>query len=165
MTRLQKFQKTKKGLVSRIYFNQIESSKRRGHDIPSYTQNELFEWVCSVPFFDSIYNNYVLSGYQKMLVPSVDRINDNLPYTFDNIQLMTWRENKDKAHRDMRIGKLTHGTKPQIPIIQYDLEGNIIFEHHSIMSASRETGVDDGNIVKVCKGFRKTAGGYKFKYK
>ena len=34
----------------------------------------------------------------------VDRLNDYKGYSFDNIQLMTWQENKDKGHRDCLNG-------------------------------------------------------------
>lgn len=47
-----------------------------------------------------------------------------------------------------------------IPIIE--LESLTTFD--SIGEASRKLGVPAGNICKVCKGERKSAGGYKFKY-
>lgn len=40
----------------------------------------------------------------------------------------------------------------------------IIKIFNGIKEASRETGANSGSIVKVCKGIRQTAGGYKWKY-
>ena len=39
-----------------------------------------------------------------MLAPSIDRKDDYKPYTFDNIQLTTWQQNKAKGHEDCKNG-------------------------------------------------------------
>jgi hypothetical protein len=46
--------------------------------------------------FYELYNNWIDSGYKKSDKPSVDRIDDYKGYSFDNIQLMTWKENNKK---------------------------------------------------------------------
>lgn len=50
-------------------------------------------------------------------------------------------------------------------IIQYDLQGNFIKEFPSTMQIQRELGFDNSSICKVCKGKKKTAYGYIWKYK
>lgn len=47
---------------------------------------------------------------------------------------------------------------------QYDLDGNFIQEYETITQASQSTGVDASKISLVCKGKRKTSGGYVWKY-
>lgn len=42
--------------------------------------------------------------------------------------------------------------------------GEIIETYSGIKIASRQTGTNSGSIVKVCKGIKPTAGGYKWKY-
>ena len=42
---------------------------------------------------------------------------------------------------------------------------NFIKKYSSAAEARRETGVDESGIRKVCKGQRKTAGGYFWTYK
>ena len=46
-------------------------------------------------------------------------------------------------------------------VLQYDLDGNFIREWNCI----KETGIDSSHIINCCKGKRKSAGGYKWRYK
>ena len=53
-----------------------------------------------------------------------------------------------------------------IPILQIEKETNkIIKEWFSIMQVERELGIHHSSIIQCCKGERKTAGGFKWKYK
>lgn len=47
---------------------------------------------------------------------------------------------------------------------QYDINGKFIAEYETITQASQATGVDFSKISAVCKGKRKTSGGYVWKY-
>ena len=51
-----------------------------------------------------------------------------------------------------------------VPVVQMDKNGNIIKVFNSITEASNETGVCGANITAVCKGRRKQASDYKWKY-
>ena len=51
------------------------------------------------------------------------------------------------------------------PILQYDRNGNFIKEYESIKQASEELNKNNSNIVACCKGKRKTAFNYIWKYK
>lgn len=161
------YSKTKDGLITRIYGNQRDSSRKRKHSLPSYTNQELKNWLFDQNLFHELYDNWVKSDFDIRLTPSVDRKKDNLPYSLDNIQLMTWDENYIKSRKDMRDGKLIHGHNPQKPVIQFDLQGNFITEFVSLQQAERETKVSNGRISNVCnrkKNF-KTAGGFKWEFK
>ena len=48
--------------------------------------------------------------------------------------------------------------------MQFDLNMNIIKTFESIIKASNELNISDGNISSCCKGKRKTTGGFKFMY-
>jgi hypothetical protein len=50
-------------------------------------------------------------------------------------------------------------------IVEVDASGNIIKEYISISEASRDTGIDNGNISRVCNGIRKNIKGRFFKFK
>lgn len=52
-----------------------------------------------------------------------------------------------------------------IPIEQLSADGVIIAEYGSILEASIKTGVQKQNICKCCRGERKTAGGFIWKYR
>ncbi|URZ16921.1 NUMOD3 domain-containing DNA-binding protein [Clostridium felsineum] len=52
------------------------------------------------------------------------------------------------------------------PVLQLDKKtGAVIAEFPSMMDAERQTGIYNGNIVKVCRGKQKSAGGYCWQYK
>ena len=51
------------------------------------------------------------------------------------------------------------------PVLQFDLHENFIKEYPSIKDAENENKIATGHISKVCKGTRKTAGGFIWKYK
>ena len=50
-------------------------------------------------------------------------------------------------------------------IIQYSKDGKFIAEYPSIMEAERQTGCNNSHIGSCCKGERKSAGGFIWKYK
>ncbi len=152
--------RTKKGLIARIYANQKRNSKKRGHSLPTYTKQDLREWLMSQPKFHVLYDNWKRLDFHINYVPSVDRKNNNIGYTMANIQLMTWKENKAKGHRDIRSGILTHGVKPQKAVIQLKKDGEFVAKYVSLHEADRQTDINFKNISLCCKGKRKTAGGF-----
>ena len=154
--------KNKNGLITRIYGHQKETSQRRKHEQPTYSKADFTEWIMSQEAFHILYSIWKESGFKRHLVPSVDRINDDKGYTLENIQLMTWEANRKKAERDIKQGKLrTNHT----PVDQLSLDGAFMQAFPSIAQASRETGAHPVSVCQVCTGTRKTAGGYKWKYK
>jgi len=158
------YKKTKSGLVANIYSSQLGSSRSRGHSVPKYTLGELRIWIFSKIEFGPLYQKWVESDYNKNLSPSIDRKDDKKGYSFDNIQLMTWGENKAKAEADMRSGKIKHGHRPQKTVIQYKLDGEELNKFVSAQDAKRQTGVSCGNLASCCRGERETAGGYRWRY-
>lgn len=51
-----------------------------------------------------------------------------------------------------------------IKILQYDLNNNFIKEWNSAHDVQKELGINNANIIQVCKGKRNQAGGYIWKY-
>jgi hypothetical protein len=161
-TRLRETRRTKNGLISQIYRSQKKGSIKRGYPLPLYSKEELIEWANSQSSFNILYNNWVKSGYNKNLTPSIDRINDYKSYTFDNIQLITWEENINKAHAD-RINGINNKTSKAV--LQYSLNEDFIKEYHSLAEAERQTGVFATTITQVCLNKYKQSGGYIWRYK
>lgn len=143
------YRKTKVGVITSIYGSQRASSKRRCHTNPNYSRGELISWCLGQDLFHALYDNWVDSNYDMLDIPSIDRLNDYEPYSFDNIQLMTWRENKAKGHSDEVVGR---NKKKSKAVNQYDLNGNLIATYHSTRNASRITGVHQAGISGVCNG-------------
>lgn len=60
-------------------------------------------------------------------------------------------------------GEVCNGTNDKV-VYQYDLSGNFIKEYKSAHEAARENDIQFTNICKVCRGERKTAGGFGWSY-
>lgn len=60
--------------------------------------------------------------------------------------------------------KRSAGKYHQKRVYQFDKQGNFLNEYESVSEAERQTNVHHGNIVRVCKGERKSAGGFKWSY-
>lgn len=148
-----KKRRTKNGVISNLYSRQLGSCRQRGHNPPNYDLDKLREWCLNNDKFHFLYDEWVESGYKKEKKPSIDRIDNSKTYSFENIQLITWRENNEKAHRELRrkVGK-------------YNLSDVLIKEYDSLKSAQKDTGINYTNISKVCSGKRKKSGGFKWKY-
>ena len=92
------------------------NSRHRGHPLPAFSRKEFDAWVGAQHHFDALWTDYEASGFEKMKRPSVDRLDNSRPYSFDNMRLVTWEENRrawdesaeNKAIRS-RIGKVTGG--------------------------------------------------------
>ena len=66
---------------------------------------------------------------------------------------------------ETKKGKLNKYTKTLCKKIdQYDKEGNFIKMWNSIASIEKELNLKGTHISRVCRGKRKTTGGYIFKY-
>lgn len=94
------FNHTREGLVSIMYTSQKKRSKLRGHPAPSYTKKEFTEWVFDNKDFESLFMEWSYHNFEVDYVPSVDRTNCKLPYTMDNITLMTWDMNREKGYEE-----------------------------------------------------------------
>ena len=55
--------------------------------------------------------------------------------------------------------------RPQTQVLQYSKSGEFIAEYPSIKEAEKQTGCYQGSICNCCKGKRKSAGGFIWKYK
>lgn len=150
-TGLNNFKKTPRGVVNSIYQSEKANSIKRNHPYPTYNLDELYEWVLNNKNFNMLYNNWVNSGYSKDLKPSVDRINSKYGYTFDNIRLVTWKDNLNFHIEDIEKS-----------ILQLDLDGNLIKKYKSINLAARENNLSPGHISRVINNIYtpNTIGGY-----
>ena len=157
------YYKTIDGLITRIYGSQKYSSKDRGHVPPNYSKEKLKDWILAQTNFESLFNNWVSSGYLKDLVPSCDRKDDYQGYSLDRLTLTSWGEHNKKSWSDRKNGANNKDSKA---VFQYTKEGSFIKEHHSIQHADRETGINASNISQCCLGRKyKSAGGYVWRYK
>lgn len=146
------------GVVSSMYSNQRRNSYKRNHPLPEYSQEELYSYVVNHPRFNRIYRDWINSDYDTNLKPSIDRKDDDIHYTMENIELKTWGENNAKGHSDTMKGI---NNKRSYPILQYK-ENELIGEYYSIAEAKRQTGIN-GIASSATTGH--TAGGYSWFHK
>jgi len=145
------FKRTKEGIVGEIYNSQKFSSKQRGHRPPSYTKEQLREWLFCQTLFHKLYNEWKLSNYDTWKKPSVDRFDDSKGYSLDGIQLMTWKQNKQKSSNDIRNGISTSGKRCK-KVFKYDMDMNFIDSYVSASEAQRQNiGSSQGHISAVCR--------------
>ena len=156
------FRKTKKGLIVTIYETQIKKSKLRNHPKPTYSKSELEKWILSQDNFNELYLAWQNSNYFTDLRPSIDRLDNKLGYSFNNIRLVTWYENNHKEFENKKNGINNEFSKS---IIQYDLNMNFIKEHYSIRSASRELNCSHSGIMRCCKLKQSKAYNFIWRYK
>jgi hypothetical protein len=76
-----------------------------------------------------------------------------------NLEWVSQSENIKHAYDNNLIKRYN------IEIEQYTLEGIFLKLYNSLRDAANETNTDSASIINVCKGRRKTAGGFIWKYK
>jgi len=155
------YQRSLVGLVSRIYSNQRRNCRYRGYENPIYTKKELLEFLLSSSKYLELHSDWVNSGYKIGLSPSVDGIDDYKTYSIKNIQVVTWKENRELYYDSVKSGI---NTKDCLPIIKMDLEGNEIEEYFSIAEAGRKNKMRGQNITRAHKK-NTISGGYRWKLK
>ena len=149
-----------KGQAARMYRHQQGNSKQRGHRPPTYSCEEFVSWCLSNPDYIRLHNAWKATGYPVQLTPSADRLDDTKGYSLDNIQLLTWEDNRLKG---------THGrcNGPKDPtVLQYTKFGEYIAAYDNAAQAAQALGKATGraNIVHACAGRVKSAYGYHWKY-
>lgn len=82
-----------------------------------------------------------------------DRIDNNKPHTLDNCVCACWKCNTERSINMLKKN-----------VAQYTLEGAFIKDYESYAEAERQTGICNSHISECCKGIRKTAGGFKWKF-
>ena len=156
------YKRTKVGMLTILYNNQVTSvTKGRVSEI-TYSKQEFIDWCMSQKEFHVLYDNWKRLDYQKAYRPSGDRKDDYLGYTLSNLQLVTWKFNEAKGSSDRKNGI---NNKVSKAVLQYGIDGVFIKEYHSGREAARNNIATSAGISQCCKGLTKQSGGYIWKYK
>ena len=122
---------------------------------------EMFIWL-----FDSTNEGYNISTYDRS---SYKRTDETRRKTSES---MTGEKNPmyGKHHSEDTKRKMSEAHKGKIyantkPILQFSKNGELIAEYSSLTEAERQTGCNNSHICECCKGERKSASGYIWKYK
>lgn len=147
----QRYRKRKIGLITNLY-HKMKNRKGVDFGLKEFRKALLKHWK-----FNFLFNNWVKSGYKKESKPSIDRLNFNLPYSSNNLRLVTWRENRLKGDIEGAIQKMK-------PVIMMCRNGKFVHQFDSIESIVRITGYNQGLISACCSGKRNRTGDFKFKF-
>jgi len=155
------YRRSKDGLITKIYNHQRDNCKARKYNPPTYTKQELKDWLFSQELFHELFKKWEQKNFESRYTPSIDRKDDYKSYTIENIKITTWNNNRKKHHNDRKNGI---NNKVSKAVMQYSMDNMKIKEYHSAREAERQTEIDNGRIGECCKGSRKSIGGYKWKY-
>ncbi len=149
-----RWNRSKKGVITHTWHHQVRHSKTRGHQPPTYTREELSEWMMSSTDFHVMYDNWCRLDYQSDYRPSVDRLDNSIGYTMANIRLVSFRDNYMQYHTDKVKGIETENCKA---IVKLTKDGKIVGEYFSVAEALRQHGKKPNNarISAVLTGARK----------
>lgn len=106
MKRQIKYRRSKKGVLARIYNDQRANSKKYGRPLPDYTMLEFRNAYIDDPAFLKHYDRWVENDYLQSFRPCFDRVDCFKPYTFDNLQIISCRDNQKKASQDKKAREL-----------------------------------------------------------
>lgn len=160
-THLRNVRKTKRGVLCKIYSSQCRSSKQRGMKPPEYTLEEFIEYGYSKDIYHKLYDNWVISGYLRKLVPSFDRLDNAKGYSFGNIRICTWEENYRKEHINLKNGLIPDRIKG---VTVYNISTDKLTSYFSISETSRQLSIHTSSITSTCKEHSVKCKGYIFMY-
>ena len=119
-----------------------------------------------IRLFDSTNEGYNISTYDRNSYKRTDetRRKNSEAHTGEKHPMYGKHHSEDTKRKmsEAHKGKIYANTKP---ILQFSKSGELIAEYSSLTEASRQTGCSAPNICDCCKGNRKSAGGFIWKYK
>ncbi len=148
LARTRAWRKTKRGVVTNIY------SKMKYRYPVEFDLQWLHDFA-QCKKFDRLFSEWERSGHQKKFKPTIDRISRKHSYMKNNVQWLSWGENRFKQTMERRRRK---GPVAQIK------DGKVIEIHRSQREAVRATGICQSGISMTLLGSRSHAGGYSWAY-
>lgn len=146
--------RTPEAYFKQLLYLQRYRSKKKNFQPPTYTWDELKDWLDAQPNTVKVWNDWVNSGYQQELCPSIDRIDNKKGYSLDNIQLMTFQQNRAKGHQDVINGEQNTGME-RVAVQGFYPDGSLQGTYASINEAARQTGMSAQTIGRHAKGIYK----------
>lgn len=107
-----KYEKTKRGHLVRTYRNMLSRVtgvlKKKAHlyeGLEILDKESFYQWSLSDDMFNQIFDEWVISDYNRKLTPSIDRIDPCLGYIDDNIRWLTHSENSKLGAENQQRSK------------------------------------------------------------
>jgi hypothetical protein len=105
-----KYRKTLKGYMVYAYNGMLQRTKPSSSDaayrgLPLLSNQEFREFTLNNQDYHRLFNNWVESGYNHKLSPSIDRIESTKGYTLDNIRWVTHSVNSSLGSKNLQKKK------------------------------------------------------------
>lgn len=154
--RNREYYRTEKGFITNAFNSCKRNSAARGHVPPNFTKEELGNWLRKANLVQML-ADWQQANWNPHLKPSIDRFDSNLPYTFDNMRLLTWAQNNAEAYEER---KTRRSTKQSVKVVQYTLTGEFVASYISIAQAARDNNFCRTYINSCVNGKYPNAHGY-----
>ena len=117
-----------------------------------------------IAMLDTVRNGYNSSTYSSYGFTEETRKKISESMTGEKNPMYGKHHSEDTKRKmsEAHKGKIYANTKP---ILQFSKNGELIAEYSSLTEAERQTGCNNSHICECCKGERKSASGYIWKYK
>lgn len=132
-------------------------SHMKARNVVDFSLSEFHDLYLEDKKYNRLYSDWVKSGFHKQLKPSIDRINNKKGYFINNINMLTWAENRFKQ-------SATDGKRGRKPAVMQIFGDKIIKRFISQRHAVKELGISQSNLSDVLNGKRNYVNGYKFIY-
>ncbi len=142
-------QKQERDFFTDSYASIKQRQKLRNHGDLPFTKEEFIRWFWKKSNSGFLFDNWVKNNCCKDLKPSVDRINDDQGYYFNNMKLTTFRDNHHKQ-----------SLKKSIAVQQINTQGEIIAIYQSMRQAAKTLGLSRSAIPRAIKTHTKANGSY-----
>tara|TARA_R110000850_G_scaffold105926_12_gene217130 strand:- start:857 stop:1450 length:594 start_codon:yes stop_codon:yes gene_type:complete len=150
---------TQRGVIRVIYKTQKRNQILRDHGCLPYSKDELKEWLY-INGFKKLYDEWVSSEFKKDKKPSVDRVNSTIGYSFENMKLVTWLDNRNLQYDDIKNGTGSSGKRCK-PLFKIK-NNHVVAEYVSYSAAARDVGY---SIEYQIKKSVKCRNGFYWKYR
>lgn len=155
-----------KTIVNKLYQRQVINSLKRKMGKPKYTKNQLHDWVLKQKNVKKLLKNWINSGEDVDLTLSIDRLDSTKTYSFDNIELVPWKINRNRWYSEVKkLKRRKHDYVEKIinlqkPVFQFNLKGELVDKFDMISEAEEKTNIPRANIARSIKSKKLLAGGY-----
>lgn len=153
-----RYRKTPTGYLNNLYHGMNERNKANGFGKLPFTAKEFSDKYSKHYDYLKLFEEYKNKDFKKDYAPSIDRINPKLGYFYENMQFISWKDNKEKSYQERKFTK-------SAPIDMYEFKtGKFLMSFGSVSDAAKYTKLQQSNITKNLKGLRNRVGSYTFKY-
>lgn len=146
---VERWRKTRRGLITNL-FNKMKSRNDVEFDL------EYLHSFSQCKRFNRLFNEWVKSNFQKLKKPTIDRINRKYGYLKNNIQWLTWEENRYKQNMERRNRSL--------PVAEILDDGSVINVYKSQRDFVLKKSLHQSSVSEVLTGKRNHVRGFTFKY-